>query len=217
MKIGIVGTGNMGRTLGVQWARAGHEVLFGSRDDAKAKAAALAASPSARSGDFDAAAAFGEVILYTLRGVPPSRALREPRVLASKVVIDCNNSDFDPSRPGEFFAAPVPSFAEQLASDAPGARVVQAFSTVPHRIIELGRERLQPRRISVFLCADDAAAKATVKRLAEDIGFVGVDSGELRRARLVDGVVDFIRFQIAALGRGPLTTISLDGLSEVAS
>jgi len=216
MNIGIVGTGNMGRALGVQWARAGHDVLFGSRDHAKAQAAALATSPSARSGDVDAAAAFGDVILYTLRGLPPSRVLREPRALAGKVVIDCNNSDSDPSKPGEFYPAPLPSFAEQLASDAPGARVVQAFNTVPHRIIELGRERLQSRRISVFLCADDPAAKATVKRLAEDLGFVGVDSGELRRARLVDGVVDFIRFQIAAMGRGPLTTISLDGLSEVA-
>jgi 8-hydroxy-5-deazaflavin:NADPH oxidoreductase len=217
MKIGIVGTGNMGRTLGVRWARAGHDVMFGSRDEAKAKEAALDASKSARWGDFAAAVSFGDVILYTLRGVPPSRVLREPQALVGKIVIDCNNSDLDPSHPGEFAPAPVPSFAEQLAIDAPGARVVQAFNTVPHRIIELERERLAPRRISVFLCSDDAAAKATVKRLAEDLGFIGVDSGELRRARVVDGVVDFIRFQIATMGRGPLTTISLDGLVGVTS
>lgn len=217
MKLGIVGTGNMGRTLGVRWARAGHEVMFGSRDQAKAKEAALAASVSARSGDFDAAAAFGEVILYTLRGVAPSQVLRHPEALAGKIVIDCNNSDFDPNHPGEFAPAPVPSFAEQLAINAPGARVVQAFNTVPHRIIELERERLAPRRISVFLCSDDAAAKATVKRLAEDLGFIGIECGELRRARVVNGVVDFIRFQIATMGRGPLTTISLDGLVAVTS
>jgi predicted dinucleotide-binding enzyme len=217
MKIGILGTGNMGRALGVRWARAGHDVLFGARDPARAAAAALAAGETAQSGDLDAAAAFGDVVLYTLRGIHPSQVLRAPGSLAGKVVIDCNNSDFDRSRPGEFHPAPVPSYAEQLAQGAPGARVVQAFNTVPHRIIELDRVRLDTLRISVFLCSDDAAAKATVKRLAEDLGFVGVDSGELRRARVVDGVVDFIRFQIAAMERGPFTTISLGSVPEIAS
>jgi len=213
MKIGILGTGNMGRTLGVRWAHAGHDVLFASRDPAKASAALLAAGPRAQSGDYDAAAAFGDVLLYTLRDVPPSRVLREPGALVGKVVIDCNNTDFDASR-GDFYPAPVPSFAEQLALDVPGARVVQAFNTVPHRIIELPKQRLLPRRISVFLCSDDAAAKATVQRLVEDIGFVGVDSGKLANARFVDRAVDFIRFQIATLGRGPFTTLSLDTLPE---
>jgi predicted dinucleotide-binding enzyme len=213
MKIGIIGTGNMGRTLGVRWARAGHEVFFGSRDLDKAKAAATTASPSAHAGDFDAAAAFGDVIVYTVRGVLPSRLLRDPRALAGKIVIDCNNSDFDASR-GEFAPSPVPSYAEQLAADVPQARVVQAFNTLPHRILELDRSRLAPRRISVFLCADDPAAKETVKGLAEELGLVGIDSGELRRARIVDGVVDFIRFQIAGMGRGPFTTISLEGVPE---
>ena len=216
MKIGIIGTGNMGRTLGLRWARAGHDVLFGSRDPAKAQAAAREASPTARWGDFDDAAGFGEVILYTARGIPPSQLLRDPRALAGKVVIDCNNSDFDPRR-GEFEPAPVPGYAEQLARDAPGARVVQAFNTVPHKVLELAREQLAPRRISVFVCSDDAAAKAAVIQLAGDLGFVGVDCGELARARIVDGVVDFIRFHIATMGRGPLTTISLGSAGEPAA
>src|SRR4051794_38792560 len=115
MKIGIIGTGSMGVALGVRWAGAGHEVLFGSRDRAKARAAAGRASPSARAGDFDVAADHGEVILYTVRGIRPSQLLREPRALAGKIVIDCNNSDADPRRPGEFDPAPVPSYPEQLA------------------------------------------------------------------------------------------------------
>jgi predicted dinucleotide-binding enzyme len=213
MKIGILGTGNMGRTLGLRWAHAGHDVLFASRDPVKASAAALAAGHGAQSGDYDAAAAFGDVLLYTLRDVPPSSVLREPRALAGKVVIDCNNTDFDPSR-GEFYPAPVPTFAEQLALDAPEARVVQAFNTVPHRILELPKDRLLARRISVFLCSDDAAAKDTVQRLVNDLGLVGVDSGKLANARFVDHAVAFIRFQIAIMGRGPFTTLSLDNVPE---
>src|SRR3954469_4045492 len=150
MKISIIGTGNMGRALGTRWSRAGHEVLFGSRDPAKATAAASAASATARAGDFDAAAAFGDVVLYTVRGIAPSQLLRDRAALAGKIVIDCNNSDADPVRPGEFLPPPVPTFAEQLARDVPVARVVQAFSTVPHRVLELDRAQLAPRRVSVF-------------------------------------------------------------------
>lgn len=213
MKIGIIGAGNMGRTLGTRWAQLGHHVMFSARDASKARAAAHAAGALATAGDGDAAAAFGDAVLYTVRGVLPSQLLREPASLAGKVVIDCNNSDFDAAR-GEFAPPPVPAFAEQLAHDVPGARVVQAFNTIPHVVLALPRERLAPRRISVFLCSDDAAAKATVAGLAGELGLVAVDSGGLARARLVDGVVDFIRFHIAGMGRGPLTTISLDSVPE---
>ncbi|HEX3764493.1 MAG TPA: NAD(P)-binding domain-containing protein [Kofleriaceae bacterium] len=209
MKIGILGTGNMGRALGVGWSRAGHDVVFGARDPARAAAAAAAAAPTARAGDLDAAARFGDVVLYTVRGVAPSQLVRDRGALAGKIVIDCNNSDADPARPGEFLPPPVPSHAEQLARDVPAARVVQAFSTVPHRVLELDRAQLAPRRISVFVCSDHADARGVVIALAGELGLVGIDCGELARARLVDGVTDFIRYQIAKLGRGPFTTISL--------
>jgi len=89
MKIGIIGTGNMGRALGTGWAQAGHDVFFGSRDPAKAKEAA---GEFAHSGGFDDAAAFASVLLYTVRDVLPSSLLRQPETLTDKVVIDCTNS-----------------------------------------------------------------------------------------------------------------------------
>lgn len=213
MKIGIIGTGLMGRTLGVRWAGAGHEVLFGSRDATKARDAAHQAGAAARSGTTDDAAAFGDAILYTVRGVFPSQLLAAPDSLAGKVVIDCNNTDFDMQR-GEPLPLPSPSLAEQLALDIPGARVVQAFSTLPYPVLELPREQLAPRRISVFVCGDDAAAKQTVAQLAEQLGFVAVDSGPLRRASLIGALADVIRIQIIAMGRGYFTTMSLDTMTD---
>lgn len=216
MKIGIIGTGNMGRALGLGWARAGHEVLFGSRDLAKGKAVAANGSGSTRAGDFDAAAAFGEVVLYTVRDVLPSNLLREPTALDGKIVIECNNGAIlgldipdQADRPGIHFSTPIPSLAERLAADAPGARVVKAFNTIPAKVIELDREKLAPHRVSTFLCSDDAEAKLVVKRLAEELGFVGVDSGELERAQLVEAVADFIRFQIVDMRLGMFATISV--------
>src|SRR5438477_12295688 len=87
MRIGIVGTGNMGRALGLGWARAGHEVLFGSRDVKKAKAVAADTFVSGQTGDFDAAAVFGDVILYTSLDYFASCWVKESLALAGKVVI----------------------------------------------------------------------------------------------------------------------------------
>src|SRR5262249_18873593 len=124
-----------------------------------------------------------------------------------------NNRDLgDDTRPADFdLDAPPPatSLTERLAADVPRARVVKAFSTVPHKVIELGRDRLLPHRISIFVCADDAEAKAEVARLAEDAGFAPVDSGGLARARLVDAVADFLRFHIGAMGLGLYATLSV--------
>jgi predicted dinucleotide-binding enzyme len=210
MNIGIIGTGNMGVALGTRWAQNGHSVLFGSRDPSKARAAAARASSSAQAGDFDAAASFGNVVLYTVRGIPPSALLRNPRSLAGKVVIDCNNTDLDGDmRPIEVDPNG-PTLAERLAANLPDARIVKAFTSIPHRIIELDRETLAPHRISVLLCADDSAAKAEVKALAEELGFVGIDCGPLKRSRVVDGATDFLRFQIGGMGLGPFATLSLN-------
>jgi 8-hydroxy-5-deazaflavin:NADPH oxidoreductase len=217
MKIGIVGTGNMGRALGLGWARGGHEVLFGSRDLNKAKAIAAKGTGSTQAGDFDAAAAFGEAILYTIRDRFPSSLLKKPQALSGKIVIDCNNSAIlgldvpDPgNRPGIHFSTPVLSHAERLAADVPEAHVVKAFNTMASQLIELGHDELARQRVSVFLCCDDAKAKAIVKELAEELGFIGVDCGELERAQLVESVGDFIRFQIIGMELGPFATISLN-------
>ena len=210
MNIGIIGTGNMGGALGARWAGNGHSVLFGSRDRNKAKAAAARAAGGAQAGDFDEAAAFGDVVLYTVRGIFPSVLLRNPGALAGKVVIDCNNTDLDGDM-GPIIVDPSgPTLAERLAADVPDARIVKAFSSVPHRVIELDRATLAPYRISVLLCADDLAAKAKVKGLAEELGFVGIDCGPLKRSRVVDGATDFLRFQIGGMGLGPFATLSLN-------
>jgi predicted dinucleotide-binding enzyme len=162
MKIGIIGTGNMGRALGTGWARAGHDVLFGSRDPAKAKDAA---SDSAQSGSFDDAATFGSVVLYTVRDVVPSKLLRSSDALTGKILSDCTNSAIlgveapEPQgRPGIHFETPIPSRAERLAEDVPGARVVKTFNAIPGSVIDLGAEKLRLNAVPVFLCADDDEA-----------------------------------------------------------
>jgi 8-hydroxy-5-deazaflavin:NADPH oxidoreductase len=217
MKIGIIGTGRMGSSLGLAWAGRGHRVLFGSRDLGKAKSIAARASSHGRAGSFDEAAAFGDVVLYTVRDpFLPSRLLSRPEVLAGKVVIDCNNTSIlgletpDPEqRQGIHFSVQTPSLAERLAADVEGIRVVKAFNTVPHVVIELGSNSLAGYDVPVFLCSDDIPAKETVKGLAEELGFVGIDCGGLERAELVEGLADFIRWQMIGMNLGPFASFPL--------
>ena len=77
---------------------------------------------------------------------------------------------------------------------------------MPARLM-LGPEKLQPNGVPVFICGDDEGAKSIVTKLAEDLGFIGMDSGTLANAGLVDGAAHFLRMQIVAMGLGPSATL----------
>lgn len=193
MKIGIIGSGNMGRSLGILWAEQGHQVFFGARTVEKGKAVAEFAGNGTQGGTNDEAAAFGDVLLYTARGVHPEDVLASLEILRGKILIDPNNFEI----PEDFNYPPiVKSLAETLAEQAPGARVVKAFNTIPMEVFELAPEPLKNYNVSVFVAADDAEAKRTVMQLAQEIGFSPVDSGALRYARLIEGLADLERFLI---------------------
>ncbi|AFY34040.1 NADPH-dependent F420 reductase [Calothrix sp. PCC 7507] len=207
MKIGIIGSGNMGRSLGILWAQQGHQVYFGSRDAAKGMAVAEFAASGTQGGTNDEAAAFADVILWTARGVMPKELLSNTEVLNSKIIIDCNNQEI----PAEFaYPMIAESLAEKLAKVIPNARVVKAFNTMAQEVFELAPEPLKDYQVSVFVAGDDEPAKKIVMQLAEEIGFVPVDSGILRNARLVEGLGDFIRLIIIGQQQGSYATISVN-------
>ena len=177
MKIGIVGSGNVGGTLGGVWAKAGHEVMFSSRSIEHDKALAAKLGPNARAGTPREAAAFGEVLMVSV----PYRAL--PAVgkdlaglIKGKVVIDTCNPFV--SRDGE-----IATWARQkgagLASAEllPGARIVRAFNAIGSG--RMGEAHQQPGRIGMPIASDDAQAVAVASRLIRDIGYEPVLIGGL--------------------------------------
>lgn len=209
MKIGILGSGNMGRSLGALWAEHGHEVFFGSRTSEKGQEVAAQVGRSTQGGTNDEAAAFGEVLLYTIRGIDPAVVLSTTALLDGKVLIDCNNFDI----PEGFAYEPITySLAETLAQQAPNARVVKAFNTMAQKVFELSPQPLAQHTVSVFLAGDDTAAKQTVAQLAEAIGFQPLDCGPLRQARLIEELGNFIRLMIIGQGLGPYATVSVNVL-----
>jgi predicted dinucleotide-binding enzyme len=198
MKIGIIGSGNMGRSLGIVWAELGHEVFFGGRDLEQARQAATLTQGKARYGTNDEAALFGEVLLYSLREVAPSKALQRVDSLDNKIVIDLNNSEIPP----DFAYEPITiSHAEKLQQQIPRARVVKAYNTFPQEIIELSPDRIRQFKVATFIAADDQNARKTVIELSRELGLDPIDCGALKRARLLEGLADFIRFLMIGGGR----------------
>lgn len=212
MKVGLIGSGNMARSLGILWAEQGHEVFFGSRDSEKGQSVAKLAGHGARGGTNDEAAEFGEVIFYAVRGMMPSSVLSSTEVLSGKVLLDCNNREI----PEGFAFEPIlgESLAEKLAADIPNAHIVKVFNTMAQEVFELCPEPIKEFNVSCFICGDNEQAKKTAMTLAEEIGFSAVDCGPLRSARLVEALGDFIRLMIGGMQLGPHTTISVHKLPE---
>ncbi|MBW4662490.1 MAG: NAD(P)-binding domain-containing protein [Drouetiella hepatica Uher 2000/2452] len=214
MKIGIIGSGNMGRSLGILWAEQGHEVFFGARTTEKGQEVATNAGHKTQGGSNDAAAAFGAVLLYTVRGVNPAKVFSSVSVLDDKVLIDCNNQEI----PENFeYPAIARSLAETLAAEVPKARVVKAFNTMAQELFELAPDPLKNYKVSVFVAGDDESAKQTVMQLANEIGFQAIDCGKLRHARLIESAGDLIRLLMIQQQMGSTVTISVHALPPAQS
>ena len=214
MKIGIVGTGNMGRILGCGWAVCGHEVFFGARDPQTAiDAADLARANGAKhaqAGSNRDAAVFGDAVFYSVRDVHPAQVIGDISVLDGKVVIDPNNW---PVPEGKFDFAPVAqSLAEKLQGWLPNTRVVKCFNTMAQELFEMPVDALRAHAVSAFIASDHTEARDTVAALARDLGLAPVDMGPLRNARIVEPLGDVIRYLILGAGLGPYATLKVDVL-----
>jgi NADPH-dependent F420 reductase len=185
MKIGILGAGNMGGTLGRLWAALGHDVFFGLRDSESEKAQGTLANlgDQARFGSFAEAADFGDVVLAAVpwEATRPVIESIAPR-LAGKILIDCTNP-IKPDLSG-LTIGHTTSAAEEIARWAPAAKVVKAFNTVGAGALH--DARYGDHSASVFVCGDDEAAKKTVAQLAEAIDFEVIDAGPLVEARYIE-------------------------------
>ena len=184
MNIAILGSGRIGSTLARRFTEAGHDVtLANSRGAASLEAQIDELGPRAHAAeDIASAAAWADVVVLAL---PFSLYGRLPvDALAGKVVIDAMN--YSPSRDGDVpeLADDSTSSSELLARNLPGARVVKAFNTMVWTQLGAdGRAPGDPDRLVIFVAGDDGEAKATVKALADAIGFDTVDHGGLAAGR----------------------------------
>lgn len=185
LKIGIIGTGEIGGTLATLWVAAGHEVLMSSRHPEQLRSLARSLGPRAHVGTPLEAAKFGEVVLVSVpySALPQvGRDLKDE--LAGKIVLDTGNPY--PSRDGPM-AVEARRKGTGVASSEylPGVRLVRAFNAINSGDL---RSEAHRRRapIAIPLAGDDEQALQTAERLVRDAGFAPVIVGPLSRAREFD-------------------------------
>lgn len=211
MKIGIVGTGNMGRVLGLALAECGYQVFFGARNPDKATQAAKLGNSPMQSGDNQQAAEFGDVIFYSPRDINPCDVLSDVGVLNGKIVIDSHNGIIPT---GYAFEPILESRAEKLQRQIPRAKVVKAFNTITQEVFEHANRNLDEYRIACFIASDDSEASKVIAQLSALLGFVPIDCGALRQARLIEGAADLLRM-LLYMQKSPWSSFSLTGVPSV--
>lgn len=183
MKIGIIGAGNVGGTLGRIWASKGHQIKYGVRNAQTPAVLKLVSGSHGASADtVPAAAAFGEVVVLATPWQATQDAIKTAGDLKGKIVVDCVNplkSDLSGLDLGHTTSA-----AEEIAGWARGARVIKAFNTIG--AVNFAKPVFGRQRATMFICGDHEPAKTVVSKLAEDIGFEPVDAGPLTQARLLE-------------------------------
>ncbi|MDH4110805.1 MAG: NADPH-dependent F420 reductase [Gammaproteobacteria bacterium] len=186
MKIGVIGSGNVGGAIGASWVRAGHEVMFSSRHIENDRKLAADLGGGARAGTPREAAAFGDVILVAV----PYRALPDigrdmADLVDGKVVIDASNPF--PNRDGEIADWAREKGAGLASAELlPGARIVRAFNAIG--AARMGSAYREPGVVGMPIAGDDAEAVAIASELIRDVGYEPVLIGNLDKGRyLVPG------------------------------
>ena len=186
MKIGIIGSGNIGGSIGKHWAKAGHEVMFSSRHPEELQS--MADEVGAKTGTTEQAAKFGEVILLAIPYGKVPDVAQQIGSLDNKIIIDAGNPY--PQRDGEVAQKVIDDESQTasgyVASLFPGAKTVKAFNSVRDRVFAEQAFKKGDERIAVQICSDEPEAKETVKQLIEDIGFAPQDLGGLDRGILYE-------------------------------
>jgi predicted dinucleotide-binding enzyme len=185
LRIGVIGSGRVGGTLGALWVKAGHEVMFSSLDIEHDRKLAASIGAGARAGTPKEAAAFGEVLFFA---VPYAALPGLGRDLApeikGKIVLDASNPI--PGRDGAM-AKEALAKGTGIASPEflPGARIVRAYNEVGYNRMRDDAHRAG-ERLGIPIAGDDAQALKTAVRLVQDAGHEPVIVGGLARAREFD-------------------------------
>lgn len=202
MQIAIIGTGNVGGTLGRRWAELGHEVVFGVRRPDEGAAAVSDGSPlpsgATVASVLDAVRGADTALLATPWNAVPSVLKEVEEAMGDVVLLDATN----PLGPGLSLdvGANGESGAERVQALAPRARVVKVFNTTGFD--NMRNPTYDGAPTVMFYAGDDAGAKEVARTLAAALGFEAIDAGTLTRARQLEHLaLLWISLAFGGLGR----------------
>lgn len=187
MKIGVLGSGMVGQTLAKGLLEGGHDVRIASREGTKL--GTFSEQTGIREGRFGDVAAFADVIVIAVKGDVAEALVKElASTIAGKVLLDTCNPIAGAPEGGmlPYFTAGNDSLIERLQRAAPDAKVVKWFNSVGAGLMV--KPALKGGTPSMFICGDDAAAKATATTLANELGWNVEDAGPARLGHAVEAL-----------------------------
>lgn len=190
MKVGIIGSGEVAQTLGRAFLSEGNEVMLGSRDPGKEPIKKWkAANKTGKSGTFDEASSFGELLVLATAGHGAAEALQacELKNLEGKTIIDVTNpiATAAPEKGVlKYMTTLDRSLMEQLQQQVPRANFVKAFNSVGNTLMY--KPVFREGRPSMFICGNDEKAKKQVTEILDQFGWETEDMGAVEAARAIE-------------------------------
>ncbi|MGI9307954.1 MAG: NADPH-dependent F420 reductase [Gammaproteobacteria bacterium] len=186
--IAVIGTGRVGSALGPRFAEIGSPVVYGSRTPASERVPRLVArtGKDASAASQVKAAKAAELIMLAVPWDATEQVIKNLGDLDGKIIMDATNA-IDMADDGMLARSVDTSAGELIQSWAPGAHVVKTFNNVNDSVMADPTSIDGP--VTVPLAGNNAAAKARVAVLVEDLGFPTVDAGPIRIARVLEGMV----------------------------
>jgi hypothetical protein len=191
-RVGVLGSGEVGRRLAAGFHSRGHEVMIGSRDPGKPELGEWLAGDGAgvEAGTFEQAAVRGELLVLAVLGNAAEEAIAEagPENFRGKVVIDTMNPlDFSGGFPPKLSITGEDSLGERVQRALPDAKVVKAFNTIGNPyFVDPSFSEGQP---TMLVAGDDEGAKRTVANVLTDFGWSDVvDIGGIESSRELEAI-----------------------------
>ena len=184
IKVGILGSGDVGKSLARGFAALGHDVKIGSRSPEKLDAFVKGAGERVTGGTFADTARFGDLVVLATLGTGTEEAIRKAGLsnFDDKVVIDATNPlDFSGGMPPKLFVGHTDSLGERVQRSLPRARVVKAFNTTGNALFF--KPDFPGGPPDMFIAGNDAGAKQLVSQVCEQFGWGVVDIGGIEGSR----------------------------------
>ena len=188
MNIGVIGSGDVAKTLGAGFLKHGHQVMLGTREAAKLTDWAKE-QPGARVGSFEEAAAFGELVVLAVKGDVVSKALQSAgaEALGAKIVIDATNPIANVAPVNgmlKFTTTLDESSMERLQREFPAVKFVKAFNSVGSA--RMVNPHFSGGKPTMFICGNNEVAKKSVTTILDQFGWETADMGKVEAARAIE-------------------------------
>lgn len=201
MKIGIIGIGNVGGVLGKRLAQLGHDITYGVKDTGSDKVKNLLQGSKAKAASVEQAINASDLILLAVPWDAAEGVATQIKDKKDKIIIDCTNPLLYNTGFKELAVGNTSSAAEEIQKWVGSTPVIKAFNTTGSANME--NPDINGNKVTMYVAGDDAAAKARVIEIVDQLGFASFDTGALYTSRFLEAMASLWVHTAYVFGKGP--------------